>query len=270
MIAVCYPKDGWILQRMAEHLLARIPESIGLDYEDPETWTPGGVLDSGPQKLNYFINYATMRRTTAKLDAAWFTHPEDNGLFWEVARHVDLAVCNCDQYRRALESRGCRAATVLPGVEAAFTPKLVLGFVGRFNSYGKRKGVDLLQQVGGLEFVELAVSDGRLTLEELPAFYRRLDYVLVTSRYEGGPMCLLEGLACGKQVICPPDVGFADRFPEGIVPYDNGDFSSLERVLRELYAKKLRLAAMVRDCTWERWVLDHLRLFTALIRERNA
>lgn len=108
---------------------------------------------------------------------------------------------------------------------------MVLGFVGRFSTYGFRKGADLLQQVNDLDFVELAVTDGDVAQDALPAFYRSLDYILVTSRYEGGPMCLLEGLACGKKIICPLDIGFADMFTEGVIPY--------AKVILRLYAKFL-------------------------------
>lgn len=270
MIAICYPKDGWILQRLAEELLERIPECIGLQHDTAGLWDKGSVLDTGPQRINYFINYAVMRRTTSKLDAAWFTHPEDDGLFWDTARHVDLAVCNCDRYCRLIRKMGIDAETIIPGVDPKFTPKLILGFVGRFSSYGMRKGIDLLHQVADLDFVELMVTDGRLSFEELPAFYRKLDYVLVTSRYEGGPMSLLEGLACGKKVICPEDVGLAGQFPDGIVPYVNGNIASLTETLQNLFVEKQRLSGLVKSNTWDNWALQHLRLFTSLVQRHRS
>jgi len=254
---------------MADDLLSRLPESIGLNHPCPDMWQSGGILDTGPQRINYFINYSLLLHKTTKLDAALFTHPEPDGLFWKIGRLVDLPVCMCDQYCEALRKMECRAVTILPGVEASFTPKLVLGFVGRFSCYGARKGVDLLKQVSELDFVELVITNEQLAPEDLPAFYRRLDYVIITSRYEGGPMCLLEGLACGKKVICPPDVGFADRFPNGIVPYAKGDFASLAQTLRMLYEEKLQLADLVREYTWDRWALEHLRVFTALLRGKT-
>lgn len=270
MIAIVYPKDSWILQRMGETLLERIPEAQGIPHDTPHLWKPGGILDTGPQLVNYYINYAVFRRKTPKLDTAWFTHPEQNGLFWEIGQKIDLALCNCDQYRDALRRMGTRAETVIPGVDPSFSPKLVLGFVGRFYDYEMRKGIDLLQKVNELDFVDLHLTDGKLSPEELPSFYRKLDYVLVTSRYEGGPMCLLEGLACGKKVICPPNIGFADRFSAGIIPYKCGDAQSLCSVLQSLYEEKMRLAAAALAFTWDRWALEHVKHFSSLIRGQRV
>jgi glycosyltransferase involved in cell wall biosynthesis len=131
-----------------------------------------------------------------------------------------------------------------------------------------RKGIDLLRQVADLDYVELMITDGRLSSGELPAFYRKLDYVLITSRYEGGPMSLLEGLACGKKVICPGDVGLAEQFPDGIVSYVNGDIVSLKEILQNLFDEKQRLSALVKKHTWDNWALQHLRLFSSFIQYR--
>ena len=67
---------------------------------------------------------------------------------------MNLAVCNCEQYRQMLADKGVRGQHHHPGIDAAFNPKLVLGFVGRFSTYGFRKGADLLQQVNDLDFVK--------------------------------------------------------------------------------------------------------------------
>lgn len=255
---------------MGEELLRRIPEARGIPHDTPHLWKPGGVLDRGPQLINYYINYAVLRRKSAKLDAAWFTHPEENGLFWETRNNVDLALCNCDQYRDALRQMGTRAETVIPGVDPSFRPKLILGFVGRFHDYGFRKGSDLLQKVIKLNFVELRLTDGKLSSDELPDFYRKLDYVLITSRYEGGPMCLLEALACGKKVICPLNIGFADKFQPGIIPYKCGDAQSLITLLHSLYEERLRIATLARTFTWDRWALEHIKHFSSLIKGQRT
>lgn len=255
---------------MGEELLLRIPEAIGIPHDTPHLWEPGGMLDTGPQLINYYINYAVLRRKTAKLDAAWFTHPEENGLFWETRKNVDLALCNCDQYRDTLRQMGTRAETVIPGVDPSFRPKLVLGFVGRIHDYGKRKGIDLLHKVSKLNFVDLCATNGKLTSNELPDFYRKLDYVLVTSRYEGGPMCLLEALACGKKVICPPNIGFADRFQFGIIPYECGNAQSLCSLLNSLYEDRISIAKSALEFTWDRWAFEHVKHFSKLIKGQKA
>lgn len=68
----------------------------------------------------------------------------------------------------------------------------------------------LLTATGAAPQVELVdpLSDA-----ELPAFYRRLDGLLVASRFEGGPYTMLEAMACGTPVIATP-VGLV---PEVIV-----------------------------------------------------
>ncbi len=85
---IVYPRDGWILQRLATGLLGHLPGSEGGDFRTLGLWETGSILDNGPQPINYYLNYAIMRRQSSKIDAAWFTYPEDDGLFWRCARTV--------------------------------------------------------------------------------------------------------------------------------------------------------------------------------------
>ena len=65
-------------------------------------------------------------------------------------------------------------------------------------SYHPRKGRHLVEELRKLPFVEVLTTEGKMPEEELPAFYQRLDYVLIPATVEGGPMSLSEGLAMGK------------------------------------------------------------------------
>ena len=97
---------------------------------------------------------------------------------------------------------------------------------------------------------------------ELAGFYRDMDYILVPSLYEGGPMCVVEALACGREVVSS-SVGWVDEFPH--IGFENGNVADLRRVLLELIDKKRELRATVLDRTWDAWAEGHDRLFRDLL-----
>jgi hypothetical protein len=53
--------------------------------------------------------------------------------------------------------------------------------------------------------------------------------------YEGGPICVVEALACGTAVIAPP-VGWVPTYPR--TEYPIGDIAELSRVLLEKIDQK--------------------------------
>ena len=99
---------------------------------------------------------------------------------------------------------------------------------------------------------------------EMPAFYREMDYILVPSLYEGGPMCVIEALACGTRVIAPP-IGWVPDFPH--IEFRTGDAADLRRVLGEAVGEKLALRKSVEDVTWDNFAAAHHHLFHALYRK---
>jgi hypothetical protein len=88
---------------------------------------------------------------------------------------------------------------------------LILGVVGR-EYPGNRKGTEALAEIRRLPGVEVRFTGGRLPFARLPEFYKSIDYLLVLSRNEGGPLPVLEALAMGKPVIAP-DVGWCWEHP---------------------------------------------------------
>src|SRR5207342_3294183 len=116
-----------------------------------------------------------------------------------------------------------------------FTPKLRLGFIGRRYKTG-RKGDELLRAVAELPYVELLCTEGKLSDAEIVGFYQQIDYVLITSSIEGGPLCFQEGLLSGKEIIST-DVGMVSEFrgAHGVHIYRDRQelFTLLERKLEE-------------------------------------
>jgi glycosyltransferase involved in cell wall biosynthesis len=144
-----------------------------------------------------------------------------------------------------------------------FTPKLRLGFVGRRYKSG-RKGEELLRAVAELPYVELLCTDGKLSDAEIPGFYQRVDYVLITSSIEGGPLCFQEGLASGKEILST-DVGMVSEFRDAPGVHVFRDRQGLCNLLEQKLEERMRLRASVQEFSVEYWVREHDKLFRQLI-----
>lgn len=89
------------------------------------------------------------------------------------------------------------------------------------------------------------------TIATRAAFYAAIDYLVVTSTEEGGPMPVLEAIARGVPVIAP-NVGWCWEFP--VLRYAVGEYEALRQVLEQLTAPP----------SWEHWGHAHARLFASL------
>jgi glycosyltransferase involved in cell wall biosynthesis len=212
------PTDGWSLQRLAE--------SITL---------PGGSIGPAPDPtadVNLYVNYYLWSGPSGSRDVGFFTHRhgEDNTYlrdrFDEVARGVHACVAMCGQTARHLP----RKPTLVwrGAADPIFRrPPLVLGVVARPSA---RKRLHWISEIERRFRVEVRHTGGGLPLGDMPDFYRRLDYLLITADMEGGPIPVQEALAMGTPVIAP-DVGYAWDYP--VLRYD-GTFEGLAKVLAAL------------------------------------
>jgi glycosyltransferase involved in cell wall biosynthesis len=255
-------RSRWILTRIARALADR------LDYIRINAWR--GSFD-----ITYFMPYYRYAATTSPVTAALFTH-RDVGFAkyeeaWDRCREkVDCCVALSPRYRDMLVAEGARRVVYIePGLDLeVLTPRLRVGFVGRRYADTGRKGEQLLDRVAALDFVELRATEGKVSWEKIPEFYRGLDVVLITSRHEGLPMCVLEGLACGIPVVST-DVGIVPEFKEGVTVFD-GTFAALEKILRDRFAGKLALRRQVEHLTWDAFARHYDELFRELRARRPA
>ena len=196
-------------------------------------------------------------------------------MWWDVLGNVDLAVFQSEKYRSEAKERipGLKSVVISPGFDSSkFTPKpLRIGVVGR--SYGNgRKGEDLLiQVVSRFPDVDWVITGGnwgirskRVRSRLLPALYRSLDYLLIPSRTEGGPMPAIEALACGVPVISA-DVGWMQELPH--IEFENGSVDSMCSVIAGLVHKRDVLVDSVANRTWKEFASRHALAFADLARK---
>jgi glycosyltransferase involved in cell wall biosynthesis len=257
---------GWILEKLATEIADRLPYVTFGDGRNPRA------------SIQYYVTYSCRGARLSPIEVAYFAHLEPEGpahdQFFQVAREVEHCVCHARLYEAVLRDAGIdQVSTISPGVDTeAFHPKLRIGVVGRTYHTG-RKGEHLVAAVQDIPEIEWSFTGTgwpgpalELPAADLPAYYRSLDYVLVPALYEGGPMCVVEALASGTEVIAPA-IGWVPEFPH--IEFKVGDVEDLRRLLLDLVAKKRALRASVMDRTWDAWAEGHDRVFQALARQHG-
>jgi glycosyltransferase involved in cell wall biosynthesis len=255
---------GWILEKCAR-AIASCAKNVSYSTD------PDPTAD-----LQYYINYSARTRPMAPVEVGFFTHSENETnarrRYFDTAREVDHCVCMSSRYAEELIESGIspeKITTIAPGVDLQkLQPKIRVGVVGRTYHTG-RKGEALVAEVMDVAGIEWRFTGSgwprpsvRIAESEMADFYNSLDYVLVPSLYEGGPMSVLEGLACGIPIISS-DVGWVSEYPH--IPFETGNAESLRNVLTALVAERQVLRDSVLDRTWDRWADEHLKLFDRLL-----
>lgn len=234
-------QPGWILHRCAQELADRLPNV-----------TVNGNHLAG---LNYYMPAYCWTKPDAKDPAiGLFTHPTPARLDAFTPRYRAHVAMN-QRVAQQLRDRGADPVVIRPGASAAARP-LTFGVCGRVYTTG-RKGEHLVGQMANAGHRVLAWGSGWPcrtlgdALSTLPSFYEQIDYLVVTSTEEGGPMPVVDALAYGVPVIAP-DVGWCWEFP--VIRYARGSWSSLASVLQRLTCPP----------TWQAWADAHAALFRCL------
>lgn len=187
----------WVLRPLVEALAREILGSTVGTAVDPDA------------SVNFFFNYA-LYKPVPGITAALFTHRE-SGVFDLIAQRVDWCFVQSKLYAGALP---CDKTTVLPTFPTDprfYKDKLVLGVVGR-RYIGGRKQMEWIEDLRAIQGVEVRATKGKLLRDEMPGFYKGIDYLVVIASNEGGPQPVLEALARCKPIIAP-NVGYCWEFP---------------------------------------------------------
>jgi hypothetical protein len=269
-VRIVTEKEGWIMHRKAAEIRKHFGEQFAVINED---WAEADI--------HYYINYGYFnKRPRSGLLVANFTHldPElHRDKFIEVAFTVDHCTSVSKNTSMLLYDIGVpdsKVTTIRVGADSSFRPMLTLGVCGRPYK-GGRKGEDILKAV--LDDTEI-IRDVRivamnpdwglptLSVSDPADFYRAVDFLLVTSRIEGGPVPVMEALACGTLAIAPP-IGVVPEFPH--VPYQTGNIQSLKstihRLVEEMKTSRGEIARPMQRQNWAGWSVRHEKLFRRML-----
>lgn len=270
------PGGEWILEKLSHILHENFSSSREFSFDDPSLYDSQNSPLNEKNKINYFIHYNLFQKKSQNIDCAYFTHVEEDvenlkNKFINCVELVDGPIFQNEMYFNRYKNIN-RNSTIIPtAVDDHFSCKIKLGVIGRNYTYTDRKNTDLIKKLSRLPYIEFAFSNGTLANSELPNFYRSCDYVFVASKHEGGPMCLQEALACGKEVILPRGVGMASMFKDakGIHFYDHSNVAGLVNMLEKKISLKNKIADAVKDNTWAGFVAAHEVYFQTLWKNRE-
>lgn len=230
---------------------------------------PAVSINGKPRAVNYSINYAIFRNVPG-IRVGHYTHLEETGKFR--ARFIETVplynyyTVTCNKTALILMDYGAaqdRIFKIPYGCDERMIKKPVFGVVGRTYPSG-RKGEYLVERMVAEGYDVRAwgrgwpVPEGKLANEwdELPDFYRGLDYLVVMSLNEGGPVPVIDAIASGVPVIAP-DVGWCFEYP--VIRYKRGDWGSLFSVLKRL----------TQPPTWAKWSAAHGNMFTKIAKQEG-
>lgn len=258
---------GWILYRMASEIKFKL-KNVVINEDLPNA------------DIHYYINYGYYNKKSSNgIVVANFTHydPElHNNKFIEVAKEVEYCISISEETTKVLKDFGVdenSISTVITGADKSFKPKLTLGIVGRTYP-GGRKGEHLIREIlddknlmQDMQIVSLNDSWGVPVWKLVPDdFYRSIDFLLIPSLIEGGPVPFMEALACGTLSIAPP-IGVIPNFPH--IEYEKGDITSLKNTLlhvkNNFFDRKQKISEHMKDYNWDTWAYNHDKIFKNLL-----
>ena len=237
----------WILKRIGKDLNNHMADSYLTIMEPDEK-----------ADINIYINYALFRNKSKTIDIGWFTHKENNSelasLFEKTAKEVDY--CIAMSKKTALLLPAEKTTIIEPCISPQFKKeKIIFGCVGKNQAYN-RKRFDLIPELEKINNkIEIRFTEGKIPFNKLPEFYKNIDYLLILSANEGGPMPVKEAIACGKPVIAP-DVGWSWDFP--VIKYNTID--ELKIIMNKL---------IIPDNCWEITANKIYNLCKTLVNKRK-
>jgi len=208
---VTEPAPGWVLRMIAENWADHLPD-CSITSMAPDTRAD----------INFYVNWDIYKESSAGIDVGYFTHRELNdkaaGERFDIkARQMDYCIGMCDNTLNQLPLG--KSSIIKPGIGSQYKGVkscITFGVVGRAYDSG-RKQFKIINELKGIPSARIYITNGKLTDDQMPGFYEDIDYLLVLSNNEGGPLPVLEAISNGVPVIAP-NVGWCWDYP--VIKYE--------------------------------------------------
>ncbi|MFB5613159.1 MAG: glycosyltransferase [Nitrosarchaeum sp.] len=266
--------SGWILQKIAERIVSSAPDNTEFSLSN----LPRNDVD-----VNFYVDIQNCYHRKSKVkDVGFFTHLDHDSTdhliknkHWLTCDHI--IHMNQRYYDKFVDYYPKEKMSVLKSIEIfpEFTlKKLKLGIVQRGGFEGK--GHNFMLRMANYDFlknfefvfcgknwdeiIDLYISKGITcqTIDEdyknYPKVYDSIDYLLIPSLWEGGPMSVPEALAKGIPIISS-DVGWVSEFNVEYM-FKPNDEEGLLDILKKIREPLLKRRKKIEDYSMKKYTKD--------------
>lgn len=264
-VKIITENKGWICQRLATVL------ANNLNYV-----TISMTIEPGDSIVYYlpYLWYEFFPNFKKSIPLGYFTHylPGKHKNFYDsTARKMKHCVAVSDYHVSYLSTfiNSSRITRMYVPIDPGFQPrKLKVGWYSRhYNDNRKREGWLSQLVKDTTDWAEFTSSYGNMSLELVQESMRNQDIILVTSKYEAGPLSLLEALASGIPCLIGEDVGNAPEFKNNpkVITFTTDSYESMKSKLYSLYEERLITRSSVSQYSESNWIQSHDKLFKSLV-----
>ena len=197
--------EGWVLRMMAQRWASYLPNCT-ISERKPDI----------NADINFYVYWDFYKEPT-NIDIGWFTHREFDSRrakkFNRKARRMDYCICPSHKTYKLLPKY--KSFILKHGIGLEYKNmknEITFGIVGREYDTGRKRFNLVENHLKKIPNTKFLFTNAKISTEKMPDFYNQIDYLLVLSNNEGGPVPVLESIAMGKPVIAP-NVGWCWEYP---------------------------------------------------------
>ena len=281
---------------MRVHLVEGYHSSAMRVWVEPLLTMPGlevteGIVPDSTADLNYYVpwHFLDLANLPKGKNVTFYTHynPGSEAVLKQKAQASDHIVCMSKQGEAELWNLGVTTpiSVIYPPVLDQFIPrKRRIAVVGAEQPNGRKHSSLLLDLAWSMDlspFHFIIIGTGwedvvkklknlgvtvdytaEASADQVLETYQTADALLVTAYREGGPLPLVEALACGTPVISPR-YGLAAELPNLVKYYT--EVKDLQHCMNELVTPILKGREQLKDFTYAAYRSKHIELFNHVL-----